>query len=51
MRWPTGLTFLDALAANFFAQELDSHFSTTPAFSNAFLMAPDPAARGREVMV
>jgi hypothetical protein len=46
-----GRTFREARAASFLAQELAFHFSTTPAFSKAFLMAPDPAARGREVMV
>ena len=45
------LTFRVCLAASFLAHPLDSHFSVTPAFSIAFLMAPDPAARGRDLRV
>ena len=44
-------TFLVCLAASFLAQPLCSHFSSTPAFSTARLMAPLPAPRGSFEMV
>jgi hypothetical protein len=44
-------TLRTCLAASFLAQPDCSHFSMTPAFSMAFLMGPEPAARGREARV